>query len=149
MNSFVRKSIAILIVCLTTIGIVNGQDKKVTVLGLYVGNKPVKSTFSVELTSSGKHYDLRTETGAFFIPAGLELDKSVNIVIRFKKYVLEFSDVHYSNFDTDWLIGVVRSPYRDVDLNGANPKDVLSCYYVEFPSEEPGRKWTVVVTKNK
>lgn len=149
MKTFVSKGIAVLLVCLCTFFVADAQDKKVTVLGIHVDGKVVKTRYSVELTSAGKHYDLRTEAGAFFLPEDNKLDEWVDVVIRFKKHVLEFHHLHSSNFNTDWVIGVDRPPYSAENLKGKDPRDVLSCYYLEFPSEEPGRKTTVVITRNK
>jgi len=132
--------------------IADAQDKHVHIVRIEIDGKPVKANFKVDIiTDDKKIYKAKTDENGFTVPAevvGKSVDNYVGVVITFKKYVLTFFTVHSSNFDTDWIVGVDTEPFEAENLDGAQPSEVQSIYYLQFEGE-PGRHLTVRVGKPK
>ena len=73
----------------------------------------------------------KTPTG-FVLPAKLMTEQSLSVLITLGKHRLKFPEVHISNFNTDWIVGIDKEPFSDEFVNPEESKSVKRVYYIQF-----------------
>lgn len=111
------------------------QDKQVVIERVEINGQPVAKDFRVRIKTKGAEFEAKTNADGFIVP-GEALTAStkdqVDVIITVGDHVLDFSDMHTSNFNVHWqLIGINTPPFDP-------PSDADFVYFIHFAGE-PGR----------
>jgi hypothetical protein len=114
---------------------VQAQTVITKITKIEIDGKKVKKDYKVLLYSENKSVEAKRTVDGFIVPAELRGKEQLGVAITFGKHKLNFSDIHISNFDTDWIVGVDKKPFSDevIYLDGA--KAAKSAYYITFISD--------------
>ncbi len=123
------------------------QSLSTKIVRIEIDGKEVKKIYKVFFLSNGKWIESeRTSTG-FSVPSELMTEEYLTVLITFGKYKLKFSEIHISNFNENWVVGVDKKPFSDEFVKPEEAKTTKRAYYIQF--EGIGLVRQLVITEKK
>jgi hypothetical protein len=99
---------------------------------LKIDEKEVKKDYKDLLYSKNKSVEAKRTTNGFIVPDELRSEEYLDVTITFGKHKLDFSEIHISNFDTVWIVGVDKKPFSNVNSYLVERKTTKSINYIVF-----------------
>lgn len=124
------------------------QNREICVTSIEVDSKPISTSYKVYFSSSEEELiEAKRTKGGFIIPNVVDLTRNQTVVLAFKKYRLEFTNLKPHVFDGKWKIGVDLEPFDPELLETDDPKNVAFIYFAEFDFGGRGSKIVVRIDR--
>lgn len=143
---FILGFLATLCFCFSEI---EAQSLSTKIERIEIDGKVVKKSYKVFLRSSNEWIEAEKTATGFFIPDELKMNENLSVLFTLGKYKLEFSEIHISNFDTKWIVGVDEKPYSEDFISSSQAKTAKRVYYIKFQGSIGLDRTLTVVQKKK
>jgi hypothetical protein len=130
-------------------GEIEAQSLSTKVERIEIDGKIVKKNYKVFLRSGNEWIEAAKNATGFFIPDELKMNENLSVLVTFGKYKLEFAEVHISNFNTKWTVGVDEKPYSEELISSSQAKTAKRIYYIKFQGGVGLDRTMTVVQKKK
>lgn len=114
---------------------VPAADITTRVIKLQMDGEEIKANYRVFLAAQGKEFEAAVNKDGFVVPAELRDSETIGVRVVIGTENLDFSKVHISKFDNEWIIGIDRKPFSEEFADGTDMTKVKLIYYILFQSK--------------
>jgi hypothetical protein len=117
------------------LALADGAVKTTRVLKLEADGEEMKTDYKVFLSAYGQEFKARLNNEGFVLPTELQHAETIDVKIVIRKEHLDFSQVHISKFDEEWIIGIDHKPFSEELSERRDVSKVGVIYYITFQSK--------------
>ncbi len=117
------------------------------IVRIEIDGKEIKTSYDVFFLVNKEWVKVKQTPCGFQIPDELKNNEFFDFSIAFEKYQLDFSQIHISKFNTDWIVGIDKKPFSDENVDPQNVSSTKMAWYINFLGAE--RVTRVVIRLNK
>jgi hypothetical protein len=110
----------------------NAYSGSTKIIKFEVDGKEIKKDYKVFFRSGDKWIESKKSSAGFILPADLRATEYLTVLITSGKYKLEFSKIHISKFNEDWVVGVDKKPFSDEIRWLIKSKSAKRVHYIIF-----------------
>jgi hypothetical protein len=119
------------------------------IVRIEIDGKEVKKDYKVFFLSNDKWIEAERTSIGFVIPSKLRNEEYLTVLITFGKHRLEFSKIHISKFNQDWIVGVDKKPFSEEFVKPEEAKITKRVYYIQFEGSGLGTQLVITEKKTK
>lgn len=129
-------------------GTAQAQSPQTKITRIEVDQKEVRANYKVLFLLNGNWIEAENTRNGFIVPPEFRGQEKLTIRFIFGDHDLEFTELHHSLFETDWVIGVDLAPYSEEYVKPEEADGVLRAYYIVFQNRTGLGTVHVVTTRS-
>ncbi|MBK8148036.1 MAG: hypothetical protein IPN69_23140 [Acidobacteria bacterium] len=135
-----------IVMMMVWVSIASAQSALTTISRIEIDGQEIKTKYRVFFQLNDKWIRAKQTKSGFLIPTELSGRESLSVLIKFRKYRLTFSGIHFSKFDESWVVGIDKKPFSTDLINDNDPTLIRQLYYIRF---DGARESTILVVTKK